>query len=157
MLNKKQLFGSMLMFALLSPVCMNAMDDDSASQEQQRAASSSKKPAAPKSDAKAGADAAADAGAGQDNADANADGMMTKIDGYVDMLNAPLKMAMTKITAFGAKSKLLVSLLLAYLGYSASEKVVDDVTSIPGTLKSIVGADCEEGECRGTKGWTEAA
>lgn len=152
MLNKKQLFGSMLMFALLSPVCMNAMDDDSASQEQQRAASSSKKPAAPKSDAKAGADAAADADAGQ-----NA-GIMAMIDNKIlYYANIPLQTALNKISAWGAKGKFVITLLAAYLGYSASGKVVDDVTSIPSTLKSIVGADCEEGECRGAKGWTEAA
>lgn len=175
MLNKKQLFGSMLMFALLSPVCVNAMsgEDTATRGKKSRGASSTTSRAsaafdaddddasAGHADAKAGADAAADAD--QNNAGANADagknaGIMAMIDNKIlYYANIPLQTALNKISAWGAKGKFVITLLAAYLGYSASGKVVDDVTSIPGTLKSIVGADCEEGECRGAKGWTEAA
>lgn len=191
MLNKKQLFGSMLMLALLSPVCVNAMSeggDTTTRGKKSRKASSTTGASsatadfgAHDDDASAGHDhddedgsegaagaaagqggAGAGAGAGKGGAGAGDQGKTAGIMNAIDTkilyyANIPLQTALNKISAWGAKGKFVITLLAAYLGYSASGKVIDDVTSIPSTLKSIVGADCEESECRGAKDWTEAA
>lgn len=107
------------------------------------------------------ADAAARAAAAAAGANPPSASFLNSMNGFINSyLNAPLNIALTRITALGAKSKLAVSALLLYVGWSASGSIAQDVTTnIPNTVKSFLGADCEDGGCRGGKDdkWTEAA
>lgn len=168
MLNKKQFLGLML---LLSPMLALSMDHRQQHRhERQQHHHGLRHGAAASTDdlvgeVEGGVDAAADAAARAAAAAAGAgapsasfmDSMNKFINGY---LNAPLNIALTKISALGAKSKLLVGALALYVGWSASGQIAEDVTTnIPNTVKSVFGVDCEDGGCRGGKDdkWTEAA
>jgi hypothetical protein len=179
MLNKKQFLGLML---LLSPMLALTMDRGGAGRGGARTRAAGDATATSASatggtdfsgvdstvdadvdglvDDVAGAAAgAAGAGAGV-GAGTVPSGAFASINNFINgYLNAPLNMALTKITAFGAKSKLAVSALLIYIGYSASGAVVQDAQAAVSTVKSAFGADCEDGGCRGGKDdkWTEAA
>ena len=152
MLNKKRLFALLMVGALL-PTCVSAMQDNSYEEEEKvtvnrnnnsNNSGSSKRSKNTKDD---------------QNKSANDAGLFGYVDKACNAVNTPLTIAMSKVTAFGAKSKLLITGLLVYLGYRVAPAVVEDVQEIPNAVKSLVGvdADCDGGECRSGKCWSEEA
>lgn len=136
MLNKKRLFALLMVGALL-PTCVSAMDEGNAAPEAPVAA--------------APAEEAVPAG--------YLSQAFSLVDKGCDAVNTPLTLAMQKVTAFGAKSKLLITGLLAYIGYRVAPAVVEDVQELPNAVKSLVGvdADCAGSECRRGTAWTDQA
>ena len=107
-MNKKQMLGALLMIGMLAPSGMYAMDDGSDSES-------------------SGHRIHLDGGNGPWWSYAE----FRIIDTVCGVVNAPLDTALQKITAWGAKSKLLVTGLFGYLAYRAKDKIVEDVQNAP--------------------------
>lgn len=72
----------------------------------------------------------------------NPPGWSNRVFGAIDtmcgIMNGPLDVALRKVVGWGAKSQMVVSVLIAYFSYSAKGKVVDDVKNVPGLVKQVV-------------------
>lgn len=64
--------------------------------------------------------------------------MFKTIDTVCNFMNGPLEIGIQKVAALGAKSKTLVTILLAYFSYSAKDKVASDVERASGLVKQVL-------------------
>lgn len=72
---------------------------------------------------------------GGGNPPAWSNALFNTIDTVCGFMNGPLEIGMQKVAGLGAKSKMMVTVLLAYFSYRAKDKVVADVKQVPGLVK----------------------